>query len=148
MPNWIGLDVHKRTCHATVLDERGVIVQTKLQNEPEELKQFFENFDDAKVAMEAAYFWQPVYELIEQLGHEVVLAHPKETRIIAKRKVKSDAKDSEALAYLLQLGWLPTAEISSDKSGSEPNVAILLSYATTPCIPYPCLIVSPEKAPN
>jgi transposase len=111
MPNWIGLDVHKRTCHATVLDERGVIVQTKLQNEPEELKQFFENFDDAKVAMEAAYFWQPVYELIEQLGHEVVLAHPKETRIIAKRKVKTDAKDSEALAYLLQLGWLPTAYV-------------------------------------
>jgi len=84
MPNWIGLDVHKRTCHATVLDERGVVVQTKLQNEPEELKRFFENFDDAKVAMEAAYFWQPVYELIEQLGHEVVLAHPKGTRIIAK----------------------------------------------------------------
>jgi len=94
MPNWIGLDVHKRTCHATVLDERGVVVQTKLQNEPEELKRFFENFDDAKVAMEAAYFWQPVYELIEQLGHEVVLAHPKETRIIAKQKVKTDAKDS------------------------------------------------------
>jgi len=84
MPHWIGLDVHKRTCHATVLDERGVVIQTKLQNEPEELRRFFERFDDAKVAMEAAYFWQPVYELIEQLGHEVMLAHPKGTRIIAK----------------------------------------------------------------
>jgi transposase len=111
MTKWIGLDVHKRTCHATVLDEHGVVAQTKLPNEPEELKWFFGTFGDAKVAMEATYFWQPVYELIEQLGHEVVLAHPKETRIIARRKVKTDAKDSEALAYLLQLGWLPTAYV-------------------------------------
>jgi hypothetical protein len=48
-----------------MLDEREVVVQTKLQNEPEELKRTFESFDDAKVAMEASYCWQPVYELIE-----------------------------------------------------------------------------------
>ena len=44
----------------------------------------------------------PVYELLEGKGYEVKLAHPKETRIIAKAKVKTDKVDSERLAHLLR----------------------------------------------
>jgi hypothetical protein len=34
MPLWVGLDVHKQTCHATA-DERGeVVLQKNLLNEP------------------------------------------------------------------------------------------------------------------
>lgn len=110
MPTWIGLDVHKRVCHATVLED-DTLEQMKLRNDPNVLREFFSRFSSAKIAIEATYCWQPVYELAERAGHEVKLAHPKETRIIAKRKIKTDAKDSEALARLLQLGWLPEAYV-------------------------------------
>jgi transposase len=49
----------------------------------------------------------PVYELLEGKGYEVKLAHPKETRIIARAKVKTDKVDSERLAHLLRSNLLP-----------------------------------------
>jgi transposase len=58
----------------------------------------FKSIDDAKIAMEACYCWQPVYELLESMGYEVKLAHPMKMRIIAEARIKTDALDSEALA--------------------------------------------------
>lgn len=77
MAQYVGIDVHKQICHATVMSERGEILrQEKFWNEREELERFFESIDDAKVAMEACYCWQPVYEQLEQMGYDVKLAHP------------------------------------------------------------------------
>jgi transposase len=112
MPKYVGLDVHLRTCHATAMDGRGrVLKQEKLQNERRELERFFHGIHDAKIAMEPSYCWQPVYELLESMGYEVKLAHPLKTRVIAEAKIKTDAIDSEALAYLLRTGLLPTSYV-------------------------------------
>ena len=110
MATYIGLDVHKRTCHATVLQD-GEVFQERFANTPEELRRFLSKYQQARIAMEATYCWQPAYDLAESLGHEVHLAHPKETRLVAKRRIKTDARDSEALARLLELGWLPEAYV-------------------------------------
>lgn len=116
MPKYAGLDVHKRTCHATVIDERGTIVkQKKFLNQQKELEKFFNDIGNAKVAMEAGYCWQPVYERLESMGYEVKLAHPFKTRIIAEAKIKTDASDSEALAQLLKLDWLPTSYVPPEE---------------------------------
>ncbi|MEM3402556.1 MAG: hypothetical protein QW179_04750 [Candidatus Hadarchaeales archaeon] len=53
---YIGLDVHKHTCHATVMDETGRIVkQERFRNACEEYELFFRDIPEAKVAMEASY---------------------------------------------------------------------------------------------
>lgn len=112
MPMYVGLDVHKRTCHATAMNEQGEILkQVRFRNQRSEYEYFFKDLGDAIVAMEACYSWQPVYELIENMGHEVKLSHPKRTRAIAEEKIKTDAKDSEVLAQLLMLDWLPTSYV-------------------------------------
>ena len=84
MAKYVGVDVHVQTCHATVMDESGEIVkQEKFRNELGELERFFRGIDDAEVAMEACYCWQPVYDFLENEGYKVRLAHPMKTRIIA-----------------------------------------------------------------
>lgn len=113
MPMYVGLDIHKRTVQATVIDEQGTVTHEKFLNEREEFERFFSHIDDAQVAMEASYFWQPAYEFLERKGYRVKLAHPKKTRIIADEKLKTDLKDSEALAQLLRLDWLPTSYVPS-----------------------------------
>jgi len=116
MPKYVGLDVHKRTCQATVMDEHGAIIEQKnFRNRLEDVERFFDDVEDAKVAMEAGYCWQPVYEFLESRGFEVKLAHPFKTRIIAEAKIKTDASDSEALAQLLKLDWLPTSYVPPDE---------------------------------
>lgn len=112
MPTFVGLDVHLKTCHATIMDEQGKILrQEKFPNERLELERILRCIDDAIVAMEACYCWQPVYEFLEEKGYEVRLAHPAKTRIISEAKIKTDAKDSERLAHLLRSDLLPTSYV-------------------------------------
>lgn len=109
---YAGLDVHKKYIHATVLDERGRVMKSgKFDYTREGFERFFCGIDDARVAMEASYCWQPAYELLEDMGHDVELAHPLKTRLIADMKIKTDAKASDALAKLLMMGWLPTSYV-------------------------------------
>ncbi|MGQ9788794.1 MAG: hypothetical protein ACUVQM_05790 [Candidatus Hadarchaeaceae archaeon] len=61
------------------------------------------------MAMEASLCWQPVYEMLDGLGSELKLTHPMKTRIIAKAKIKKDAKDSEVLVHPLRTNLLPTS---------------------------------------
>jgi transposase len=94
------------------MDEQGKILrQEKFPNEKQELERILRGINDAKVAMEACYCWQPVYEFLEGKGVEVKLAHPTKTRIIAEAKIKTDAADSEALAHLLRADLLPTSYV-------------------------------------
>ena len=54
---------------------------------------------------------QVVYDLLESLGHKVVLAHPLKTRMIAEARVKTDKVDAKTLAELLRGGFLPTSYV-------------------------------------
>jgi transposase len=67
MPLWVGLDVHKQSCHATVLDERGeVVLQKRVPNEPEVLEELFGAFSGYCLThhlpcfLEAALFIPPI----------------------------------------------------------------------------------------
>ncbi|MEW5980711.1 MAG: IS110 family transposase [Acidobacteriota bacterium] len=109
---YIGLDVHKEYIHGTVLDDSGRVVKSgKFKYSKEGFEEFFHGIGKAKVAIEAGYCWQPAYELLEDMGHDMSLAHPLKTRLIADVKIKTDAKASEALSQLLLMGWLPTSYV-------------------------------------
>jgi transposase len=113
---YVGLDVHKLYIHGTVLDENGkVLKRGRFEYTRDGFEEFFDGIEDAKVAMEAGYCWQPAYELLEDMGHEVKLAHPLKTRLIAEVKIKTDAKASDALAQLLMMGWLPTSYVPPEE---------------------------------
>lgn len=59
--------------------------------------------------MEAGYCWQPLYDWLEESGHDVRFAHPKEVRATAKKK--TDKVDSEILPHLLKADLLPESYI-------------------------------------
>ena len=80
----VGLDVHKRVCIGTVMDEKGHIVKRgKFSSDPRGLEEFMEGIDEALVAMEAEYCWQPPYDRLEETGLDVRLAHPLKVKAIA-----------------------------------------------------------------
>jgi len=70
----------------------------------------------------------PVYELLEGKGYEVKLAHTKETRIIAKAKVKTDKVDSERLAHLLRSNLLPTSYVPPKEIRELRDLVRLRTY--------------------
>lgn len=109
---YVGLDVHKRVCYGTVMDGEGRVVKRgRFSNDPEGLEEFMEGIEEALVALEAGYCWQPLYDGLEEAGHDVRLAHPQKVKAIAEAKVKTDKIDSETLAHLLRAGLLPESYV-------------------------------------
>jgi transposase len=109
---YVGLDVHKRACYGTITDQEGTIYkQGKFASSPEGVTTFIEDIDEASIAMEAGYCWQPLYDALKEKGYDVRLAHPQRVNAIAEAKVKTDKVDSETLAHLLRANLLPESYV-------------------------------------
>lgn len=116
MNRYIGVDVHQDDCHGTVQDESGEIVkQGYFRNSPPGYEGFFDGIEEAEVVVEAGAAWQPVYDWLDGNGFEVKLADPRKMRIIAEVKIKTDARDSEALAHLLRANLIPEVYVPCDE---------------------------------
>jgi len=109
---YVGLDVHKRVCHGTVMDKEGhVVKRERFSNDPVSLRSFMKDIGEAKVVMESGYCWQPIYDRLEEAGYDVRLAHPLKVKAIAEAKIKTDEIDSETLAHLLRADLLPESYV-------------------------------------
>ena len=111
MRMYIGLDVHKNYLQAAVLDAEGQLVkQQRIANSRDELVNFFQPFDKAKVVIESSGSWYPIYQLLSE-KHEVTLSNPAKTKTIAQAKVKTDKIDALTLAKLLRSGFIAESYI-------------------------------------
>jgi hypothetical protein len=80
---YVGRDIHKRACYGTTPDQDGNILKRgKFSNDPEGLKTFIEDVDEASIAMEAGYCWQPLYDSLVDAGHDIGLAHSQRVKAI------------------------------------------------------------------
>jgi transposase len=92
-----GLDVHKETTYATLLDPSDqALIQRKMQNQ--DIPAFLKMTHPDKLAMEASTYIIPLYRKLTENGYDVTVSHPRKTRLIAEARIKSDRVDSRALA--------------------------------------------------
>ncbi len=104
----VGVDLHKHMSQIAVLAASGELTQHRLDNDPEKMADFFGQIPaPAAVAIEASGTWWWFADLLERLGHQPVLSHPKQTKAIAAAKLKNDRVDAERLALLLRADLLP-----------------------------------------
>src|SRR5438309_4838161 len=57
--------------------------------------------------------WWWLVDLLDGLGHQPILSHPKQTKAIAAARLKNDRVDAERLAMLLRADLLPKVWIPS-----------------------------------
>ncbi|MEM3084812.1 MAG: IS110 family transposase [Nitrososphaerales archaeon] len=103
-----GLDVHKDNTYATLMSSDGSIVaRRRIPNK--ELLIFLDEYADKieRVAMEASTSIVPIYRKLKHKGCDVLVSHPKETKMISKNMIKTDKVDSTILAELTRLNALP-----------------------------------------
>jgi len=104
----VAVDLHKRVSQIAVLTAEGELRQHRLANEVPRLEQFFAQFPaPTPVAIEASGTWWWLVDLLEGLGHQPVLSHPKQTKAIAAARLKNDRVDAERLVLLLRGDLLP-----------------------------------------
>jgi transposase len=108
-----GLDVHKDSVYATVMNYGGEIVdKRKLTND--EVVSYLSRYPIDKVAMESSTSVVPVYRALRGKGYEILVSHPKKTRLIAESRIKTDRVDSWAVTELARLDALPLSYMPPD----------------------------------
>jgi len=108
----VGVDLHKRMSQIAVLTADGELTQHRLPNDLAQLELFFAQLPTpSPIAIEASGTWWWLVDLLERLGHQPVLSHPKETKAIASARLKNDKVDAQRLALLLRGDLLPTVWI-------------------------------------
>ena len=111
---YVGLDVHKEFCQASVLDDNGEEISNQLIPTNEEaLDRFLDRFQEARFVLESTGVWEFVYGIVEARGFHIVLAHPFKVKAIASAKVKTDKVDARTLARLLYLDMVPSSHVPS-----------------------------------
>jgi transposase len=108
---FVGVDGHKSTSQITVMDAAGKILKRqRILSTREQFRESLAEFTEPmKAVVEASYCWGPMYDWLDDLTEEVVLAHPSKVRAIAEARIKTDKIDSEILAHLLRADLVPRA---------------------------------------
>jgi transposase len=78
---YVGIDLHRRTSHVAAFDEQGLeLLSRRVTNDPEALRAILAELGgEARVALEAAFGWEWLADLLEAEGIELHLAHPRHT---------------------------------------------------------------------
>ncbi|MCX6574767.1 MAG: IS110 family transposase [Candidatus Aminicenantes bacterium] len=114
---YLGIDYHKADSFVTALDEHGKkIFHGRLPNQEKAFETLLGKLPGPfKAVIEASRTWQVMYELLQNVGVPTEVAHTTRVRAIAEAQVKTDARDSEILAYLLKANLIPKIHVPDTK---------------------------------
>jgi transposase len=103
MTLYIGVDIHARQQTLSYLNtDDGTTGQVELQHERDDIKGFYSQFEgDVIIGIEACGYTNWFEELMEQLGHQLLVGDAAEIRRLARRRQKNDRRDADLLLDLL-----------------------------------------------
>ena len=95
----IGLDLGDRFSHYCMLNSDGDAVETgRIQTTEEALRRHFEGKPAMRFALACGTHSPWISRLLEQLGHQVIVANARKIRAITASESKNDKNDAEKLA--------------------------------------------------
>jgi len=100
----VGLDLGDRASHYCILDEAGnVILEHSLPTTPKGIHEVFSRIPRSRTALETGTHSPWVSRQLTQLGHEVIVAHARNVRLIGESSRKDDQLDARTLARLARI---------------------------------------------
>jgi len=100
----IGLDLGDRASWYCVLDEGGELrLEDKLSTTAKAMRDVFGRMPHSRVALETGVHSPWVSRLLSELGHEVIVAHARNVRLIGESRRKDDRLDAQTLARLARI---------------------------------------------
>jgi transposase len=100
----IGLDLGDRSSWYCLLDEVGEVLQEqKLSTTPKAMREVFGSKSRCRIALETGMHSPWVSRLLSELGHEVIVAHARNVRLIGESRKKDDRVDAQTLARLARI---------------------------------------------
>lgn len=100
----IGLDVGDRSSFYCVLNGKGeVVLEAEVATRPEALKEVLSRMPRSRIALETGTHSPWMSRLLSELGHEAIVAHARDVRLIGESQRKDDRIDAQTLARLARI---------------------------------------------
>jgi transposase len=100
-----GLDLGDKYSHLCLIDQQSgeIMEEGRLRTTPEAFRRRFASEQPLRIAIEAGTHSPWVSRLLEECGHEMLVANARKLRLIYANKRKTDEVDAENLARLARL---------------------------------------------
>ena len=126
----IGLDLGDRSSWYCVLDEAGdVLLEQRVSTTPKAMKQGFERMPRSRIALETGMHSPWVSRLLSELGHEVIVAHARNARLIGKSRRKDDRLDARTLARLARIDPQLLAPVKHRSAKAQADLTVIRARA-------------------
>jgi transposase len=126
----IGLDLGDRNSWYCVLDESGeIVLEQKLSTTPKALQEVFGGMPCRRIALETGMHSPWVSRLLSRLGHEVIVAHARNVRLIAESRKKDDRLDAQTLARLARIDPQLLCPVKHRSAKAQADLTVIRARA-------------------
>jgi hypothetical protein len=126
----IGMDLGDRFTYYCVLDEAGeVVAEEKLPTTKPAMEQVFGRLPRSRVALETGAHSPWVSRQLSELGHEVIVAHARNVRLIGESSRKDDRLDARMLARLARLDPRLLSPVQHRSAEAQAQLTVIRARA-------------------
>jgi transposase len=127
----IGMDLGDRSSHYCILNEAGeVIRESKLPTTPKGIEEVFSRIPRSRIALETGTHSPWVSRQLTQLGHEVIVAHARNVRLIGESSRKDDRLDARTLARLARIDPGLLSPVRHRSAKAQIHLTVIRARAT------------------
>src|SRR5450759_5980533 len=126
----IGLDLGDRWSWYCVLDEAGeVVLEQKVATTPKAMKEVFGGMPRSRMALETGTHSPWVSRVLSELGHEVIVAHARNVRLIGESRKKDDRLDARTLARMVRIDPQLLAPVKHRSAQAQADLTVIRARA-------------------
>ena len=126
----IGLDLGDRSSCYCVLDETGrIVMEQKVSTTPKALQAAFGAMPHSRIALETGTHSPWVSRLLSELGHEVIVAHARNVRLIGESRKKDDRLDAQTLFRLARIDPQLLCPVKHRSAKAQADLTVIRARA-------------------
>ena len=126
----IGLDVGDRSSFYCVLDEAGdVLLEQKVSTTPKAIREIFGAMPRSRIALETRTHSPWMSRLLSELGHETIVAHARNVRLIGESRRKDDRFDAMTLARLVRIDPQLLCPVKHRSAEAQADLTVIRARA-------------------
>ena len=126
----IGLDLGDRSSHYCIVDESGrILTESKTATSPNAMEAVFGAMPRSRIALETGMHSPWVSRLLSKLGHDVIVAHARNVRLIGESRRKDDRLDAQTLARLARIDPQLLSPVKHRSARAQADLTLIRARA-------------------
>ena len=126
----VGLDLGDRSSWYCVLDEGGELQgERKVSTTAKAMREAFHRMPRSRIALETGTHSPWISRLLSELGHEVIVAHARNVRLIGESRRKDDRLDARTLARLARIDPQLLSPVKHRSARAQADLTLIRARA-------------------